>query len=354
MKELFDYTADIPLHLGTLPSDKAKFCLKIFNGILEKTRTDKKKLNGITFLLAVSCGIDSVAMLAIFAACRRCFGYKLHVAHFNHGIRQESSSEEKMAEDICRKLDIPFTIERGNTPEYSRIRKIGLEEAGRILRYDFFRSLQSKIPDCILCTAHHADDLCEDVLMRLVRGTAWPQLAGMKSFDRERALLRPLLHVTKQELSEFLHDMHFPVADDASNYDTAFLRNRIRHTVLPLLRRENPHFHKNILKLNNNAEYDEEHFQNLTALVFGHLTESGGTYALPLDILLKQDKSTRLHCYRALLKKLGCGHPITEIFEKLDNAVLKKHGGTMFKFSDNVRMQIQNNTLICFKKSIDQ
>lgn len=352
MKELFDYTADVPLHLGTLPPDKAKFCLEIFNSIMKKTGTEKKELAGMTFLLAVSCGIDSVAMLAVFAACRHYFGYNLHVAHFNHGIRQESINEEKLAEDICRRLDIPFSIGRGNTPEYSRTRKMGLEEAGRILRYEFFQSIQAKIPGSILCTAHHADDLCEDVLMRLLRGTAWPQLAGMKNFDKERALLRPLLHATKQELADFLQGMHFPAAEDASNFDTAFLRNRIRHTVLPLLKQENPHFHKNILKLNNNAEYDNEHFQNQTALVFTQLTENNGTYTLPLGILLKHDKSIRLHCYRALLKKFNCGHPITEIFEKLDNAVLKKQGGTIFKFSDNVRMQIQNGTLICLKKAI--
>lgn len=351
MKEHFNFHSALPLHLAAIKPKQADFCLSVFKILQEKLNISRKELQNISFLLAISGGVDSVAMLAIFKACQQYFGYTLHVAHFNHGIREESAAEEKLVQKICKRLDIPLTMDKGNTPLYAKEHKIGLEEAGRILRYAFFSALRQKEKNCILCTAHHANDLCEDMLMRLIRGTAWPQLAGMPYFDPERKLLRPLLYTSKQELSDFAEQLDFPFARDTSNTDLSFLRNRVREQIIPLLEKENPKFYQNILKLKQNAEYDETHFQNETNAVLTHLEQCGNKLAVPLAILQKNDKTIRLHTYRALLKKLGQGHSVTATFEKLDTAVMKNQGSSEFKFSNDARIRIQEKKLYCFIKT---
>ncbi len=351
MKEQFNFQNFCPLHLGSLNSKQAKFCLSVFRTLQKKVPFLEKNLQNYTFLLAVSGGIDSVAMLAVFAACQQYFGYRLEVAHFNHGIRDASFAEEELMQTICTRLAVPLCMERGNTCLYAKEHKIGLEEAGRILRYAFFENLQNKKNNTILCTAHHAQDLCEDVIMRLIRGSVWPQLAGMSYFDEKRRLLRPLLYVPKKELADLIFELNFPFAEDESNHDEQFMRNRVRKNIIPLLEQENPQFYHNIINLNQNAEYDNLHFQKETDKVLIYLEENEQSLSLPIPVLQKQDKTIRLHCYHALLKKLGQGHAINTSFEKLDHAVMKNQGNTCIKFSQHVRLHIQKNTLICTIKN---
>lgn len=350
-KELFAFGNSVPLHLATLLPRHSRFCLGIVNLICQKLNISKTDLKQTTFLTAVSCGIDSVAMLAVFKACQQYFGYTVHAVHFHHGIRKESDRETELFQKICSRLNIPCHIGYGNTPAFSQKQKIGLEEAGRILRYQYFDDILSKLPNALLCTAHHADDLCEDVLMRLIRGTAWPQLGGMAYYDAERKLLRPFLYTGKQELADFAKTLNLPHAEDQSNTDTAFTRNRIRHTLLPLLKQENPQILNSVIKLKQNAEYDQEHFSNEIQKVMRQAAKNGQEISLPVSILQQKDKTIRLHCYHYLLKKLQQGHPNNAIFEKLDNAVMQNKGNTVFKFSDGVRMGIQKNCLVCFIKT---
>lgn len=351
MKEYFNFHNSCPLHLGSLTPKQAKFCLSVFHSLQEKLPALHNSLQNHTFLLAVSGGIDSLAMLAIFAACQQYFGYQIEVAHFNHGIREASFAEEELMQKICKRLALPLCIERGNTPQYAKEHKMGLEEAGRILRYDFFAALQNKKVNTMLCTAHHAQDLCEDVLMRLIRGAVWPQLAGMSYFDEDRQIFRPLLYNTKKELADFLASLDFPFSEDESNTDEQFMRNRVRKNIIPLLEQENPQFYQNIIKLNQNAHYDELHFQKEIDKILSQMQENEQGFALPIKILQEQDKTIRMHCYHALMKKLGQGHAINANFENLDHAIMKNQGNTCIQFSDNVRMQIQKNTVYCYVKT---
>ena len=312
---------------------------------LNLTNLQQKKI-----LLAVSGGVDFIAMLGIFVACKQYFNYKLHICHYNHGIRKESIDEEKLIRNLCLHFNIPYSIERGNVPSYAKDNKIGLEEAGRILRYHFFlKCLQEQNALCF-CTAHHAQDLCEDVLMRLIRGTSWPKLAGMPSYDIKRKLLRPLLFTPKQKLVEFVSEISLPFAQDISNFDLSYQRNRIRHNIIPLLEKENPQFYKNILKLKENAKYDINFFDLAIKTLTQKLQQNKQEFFISIQELQSQEKTIRMHFYHYLLEKIGQGHANNDNFERLDTAVLKNHGNTEFKFSQNVRIKIKNSFLIAYKK----
>jgi tRNA(Ile)-lysidine synthase len=116
---------------------------------------------------------------------------------------------------------------------------LGLEETGRKVRYSFLERIrQTQNADWIV-TGHHLGDLAEDILLRLIRGTAWPGLGGMKAKTDNR-ILRPLLLVDKRDLLRLLQSLHIDWQEDESNQDTSFRRNRIRKEIIPVLLEENP------------------------------------------------------------------------------------------------------------------
>ena len=350
MRTYYTYTNNATtLHLGSLKPKMARFALSILNSTINELNISSLKNKHI--ILAVSGGVDSIAMLGIFVSCQQYFNYTLHVCHYNHGIRKESDNEEKLIQELCKHFNLPYSIEKGNVPSFAQEKKIGLEEAGRILRYEFFaKCIQEQNAFCF-CTAHHAQDLCEDVLMRLIRGTSWPKLAGMPSYDPKRKLLRPLLSIQKQELINFVQELSLPFAQDESNFDLSFQRNRIRHTILPLLEKENPQFYKNILKLKENAKYDTEFFEKNLQHLKNTLIYKNQEFSIPIHELQKQDKTIRLHFYHYLLEKLTQGHANNDTFERIDNAILHNKGNTEFKFSQQARFKIKNSFLIAYLKT---
>ena len=179
---------------------------------------------------AVSGGADSVALLFGMYLLREKFQFDLSAAHFNHHLRgEESDRDAEFVQEFCRGYGIPLVL--GNAQV--RPGKKGLEAAAREARYAFLRSLPGKV-----ATAHTADDNAETVLMHLIRGTGLKGLGGIAPVNG--SVIRPMLSVTRQEVEAFLQEYHLPHREDSSNASDDFLRNRLRHHVMPLLQMENP------------------------------------------------------------------------------------------------------------------
>ena len=196
---------------------------------------------------AVSGGADSMALLWAMYLLKEPLGIDLRVAHFNHGLRgEESDRDEAFVKDFCERFDIPLTVGRGDV----RTGKKGLEAAARDARYAFFQTLSGKI-----ATAHTADDNAETVLMHLVRGTGLKGLGGIAPVRQQ--FIRPMLDVTRQQVLDFLEEYHIGYVTDSSNESDAFLRNRLRHHVMPLLKRENPALAENISAMSQHLREDE-------------------------------------------------------------------------------------------------
>ncbi|MFH0921301.1 MAG: tRNA lysidine(34) synthetase TilS [Fibrobacterota bacterium] len=205
-------------------------------------------------LLAVSGGADSTALLLFFVKkLMRPFNLRLGVAHFNHGLRgKESDRDAAFVESLARKHTLPFYCEKrvvkplkGESPE----------EACRRLRYAFLESVADAHGYDRIATAHHADDQAETLLMRLLTGTGLSGLSGIRA--KNGRIIRPLLSVTRQEILEYLSKNKQPFRTDKSNADIHFLRNRIRHRLLPLLTREfGPHVVGTLSRLADNAAAD--------------------------------------------------------------------------------------------------
>lgn len=191
---------------------------------------------GDKLIAAVSGGADSVAMLFALYLLRDELGIILEAAHFNHHLRgAESDRDEAFVTDFCGRYCIPLHLGSGRIVSGKK----GLEAAARDARYAFLRSLPGKV-----ATAHTADDNAETVLMRLIRGTGLKGLGAIAPVSGN--VIRPMLTVTRDDVEAFLDEYALPHVEDSSNAEDDFLRNRIRHGILPLMRAENPRIGENL------------------------------------------------------------------------------------------------------------
>ena len=202
----------------------------MLNKMLAAIRRYEMVQPGDTVICAVSGGADSMALLWGMYLLKEKLGITLEAAHFNHKLRgEESDSDAEFVRKFCEFHDIPLHFGEGNVVPGKK----GLEAAARDARYAFLRSLKVTI-----ATAHTADDNAETVLLHLIRGSGLRGLGGVT--PKSEGLIRPMLDVTRAQVEEFLEENYIRHITDSSNETDAFLRNRLRHHVMPLLLKENP------------------------------------------------------------------------------------------------------------------
>lgn len=217
--------------------------------LLEQIREYSLVQQGDHIICAVSGGADSMALLWAFVLLKDKLNIRVSAAHFNHKLRgAESDRDEAFVKNFCAFHDIPLYV--GNKEVVSG--KKGLEAAAREARYSFFDSLDGKI-----ATAHTADDNAETLLINLIRGTGLRGLGGIQPCRGK--IIRPLLRVTRSEIDAFLCENYIDHIEDSSNSSDDFLRNRIRHRILPLLEKENPRFSENTTQMAMRLLQDEEY-----------------------------------------------------------------------------------------------
>lgn len=198
--------------------------------------------SGDKILLAISGGLDSVALLHLLALLQREMNLTLNVVHVHHGLRgKEADRDLEFTRELAEKLELPFHFQKVDTREYAKTHKLALEECARVLRYQAFDEVLTEIHAPKLATAHTADDQVETILDHFLRGSGVTGLRGMTSV--RGAYIRPLLGFTRHELEQFVSENRFPFVEDSSNRDLNFKRNRIRHELIPYLKK---HFNPNL------------------------------------------------------------------------------------------------------------
>ena len=211
---------------------------------------------GQAVLVAVSGGLDSMALLHTLHELSSRHRWKLTVAHFNHRLRGRSSdADEKLVRQTAAALRLPFVAGRADVKELARQSKLSLEMAARKLRHDFFSRGAAERKIHVIALAHHADDQVELFFLRLLRGAGGEGLAGMKwrspsPVDSKIRLVRPLLDAAKAGLREFVREGKIHFRDDTTNATLDVPRNRVRNELLPLLRKNyQPGLTKTVLRL---------------------------------------------------------------------------------------------------------
>lgn len=201
-------------------------------------------------LVAVSGGVDSSVLLYILSNLRGKLEFELICATINHKIRRESSDEVLFVKNMAYNLNVPCYIHEVDAIEYSKKNKLSLEEAARILRYDYLYNLMKKINANKLATAHNLNDLVETVIFRLTRGSGPFGIYGLK--PKSGNLIRPLLFFERKKIEQFAKENNISYVVDKSNFDVKYTRNYIRHEIVPMLKNINPSFERAVLRFVGN------------------------------------------------------------------------------------------------------
>lgn len=298
---------------------------------------------------AISGGADSTALLLLLHAANGLakggLGVGLSAVHVNHGLRgEEAVRDGEFVVKVCDSLGISLHLHGVDTVKRTVSHGETTEEAARNLRYGIFRELIVSGAAEVVVTGHTLDDQAETVLMKLLRG-AWTE--GLGGISPEVTVpggrvVRPLLGVRRGELREFLRERRQDWREDASNEDEAFTRNRIRHSVLPILRAENPSIDRMLANLAEVAREEEARWQRELARMLpgmilpGRPVRGGGrsnstapeerTLAMELERLRGLDPAMRRRVVRAAAREVGARFSFEETERVLELAAAGKVG----------------------------
>jgi tRNA(Ile)-lysidine synthase len=232
-------------------------------------------VTGQGILLAVSGGRDSMALLHGVTRLRTILHIPFIVAgHLNHGLRGEAGANDAdLVRSACQWLDVPAMISVCDAGQLEHASRGSLEEAARTARYEFLQETARQNGAPLIATAHHAADQAETILHNIIRGTGLRGLRGIperRKLSDHAELIRPMLNIKAEEISEYtqLHNIAF--ASDETNTDLSFTRNRIRHQLMPLLQENfNVQISDSLVRL---AEQSQELLQGLDTIAESLLT----------------------------------------------------------------------------------
>lgn len=209
--------------------------------MIRETIQEFLKKNGIPgdagFLIAVSGGADSIALLHAF----KCLHLKISALHCNFGLRgKESDTDEQFVRRFCYSNGIALEVKHFDTQNHAREKGISIEMAARELRYDWFHEMKQKKRMEYIVTGHQADDVAETLFINLCRGTGIRGLGGIRAINGD--VLRPLLPCSRQDILVYLERHRLEYRNDSSNDSLDFMRNIIRHKIIPVCKEINPSF----------------------------------------------------------------------------------------------------------------
>ena len=268
-------------------------------------------------VIGVSTGADS---MALFHYLINNYKNKIICAHINHNVRKESQEEEIFLKQYCQNNNIIFesmTINSYNENNF--------ENEARKKRYTFYEKILTKYDSKYLFLAHHADDLIETILMKIIRGSNINGYAGIKKISKVKDyyIIRPLLDYTKDELLEYIKINNIKYYEDITNNDITYTRNRIRHNIIPLLKKEDNQIHNKFIKYSNTLleykEYVDYEVKNNLKNIYKNNK-------------LNINKFNKLHPF---LKKNILYTILNDIYENKENTIKEQHINNILNIINN-------------------
>ena len=262
--------------------------------VLETIRKYNLIVDGDKIVLGVSGGPDSICMLDNLREVKeeQIIEFEIYVAHINHMIREEAIDDEKYVQEYCKKYNIECFVKRADVQKIASEKKIGTEEAGRKVRYDFFEEVLQKTESNKIAIAHNKNDKIETIIMHLLRGSG---LSGLKGIEpiRDNKYIRPLLECERTEIEQYCEDKKLNPRIDKTNFENEYTRNKIRNIVIPYIKKEfNPNIIQTLSRLSDLAADESNYIELKTQKAFEKILIAKEKEQITLNLkeFNKQDK----------------------------------------------------------------
>lgn len=295
-----------------------------------KIRLNLEKLNlgeKEKLLLAVSGGPDSMAMLFAMKNLSETMGFKLFIAHVNHGVRGELALRDQVfVEKTAKELNIPYYTKNVDMVAYGKELGISSEDAGRLLRYGFFREVLSNLGGGYICVAHNKNDQAETVLLRILRGTGVEGLKAMELISGD--IIRPLINVERTEIEDYIRDNKIETMLDHTNLQAIYSRNKVRLELIPYIQENfNPNIIDSLCRLSEIASWEMEIINKVVEKKFNLLVKniSSNSIIFKGDEFLSEDDSIK----RKLIRR-GIHHILGHL-----NGIQEVNVGTVLDLFNN-------------------
>ncbi len=301
-------------------------------------------------VVGVSGGADSVALLHILQAVAPRLSLRIGVAHLNHCLRpRDSDKDAEFVLSLAKKLDLPCYIQKIDVLKYQIDNRLSLEEAARRVRYTFYHQVSKKNRFNKIALGHHSDDNAEQVLINLFRGSGPLGIAGIPPV-RNGKIIRPLIKLSRPEIIDFLNKNKLKYVSDTSNTDTRYVRNRIRHHLIPLLKKSyNPKISETLNRLAEIIRSEEDWIEGKIDVLFKEtaLTIQEDHVSLAVSRLNKTHFSTQRRIYRKAIETIK-GDLRRIRFSHIDSVVRLLNSGKAYgrlDFPDRIRVQRNKDEL---------
>jgi tRNA(Ile)-lysidine synthase len=258
-------------------------------------------------IAAVSGGADSVALLSILCSLRDQWRLTITVAHLNHLLRGEAAQQEaRFVGDMAERLGLPCIAEEHDVRAYQQRAGLSLQEAARAVRYKFFHDLCQRTGARKVALGHTANDQAETLLMWLIRGTSAAGLAGIPPV-RDDIFVRPLISTTRAEIEYYLGEQHIAYVPDNSAFEQHYLRNKIRHQLMPLLQQEyNPNMVYSLSRLGELLQQDNEMLEALVQKAVADIVpaEQGKELVIQIKSVRKYPEALQGRIIKAIIARI--------------------------------------------------
>ncbi len=317
------------------------FMLKAFRQYVEKEKLFRA---GERLLVAVSGGIDSVVLFHLVKES----GYDAAIVHCNFGLRgEESDGDEAFVRKLAKESGTPVFVKRCDAAAFAREKKLTIQEAARILRYDYFSELVKESGYSKVALAHNADDFLESFFINLARVTGLKGLTGMPV--KRLPFVRPLLFASRKQIESYALKHRIAWREDASNAGDKYLRNRIRHYLIPALKKVQPDFPRSIRRSMDHLAEAEQLFQLLLKEKQGELIHKEDN-GIVVDIDPRfYDQGGGILLYY-LLKPFGFDR---DVVSQLMGAIVAGASGKWF-YGRGYRLLLDRKQLILMEKKAQE
>ena len=308
--------------------------------------------DGEKVVVGFSSGPDSVFLAKLLLAYSRKLGLKICIAHLNHSLRgKESDGDELFARKFAQRHELRFYSERVNIKKEKAVKKIGLEEAARNVRYDFFKRACCYFGAGKLALAHNFDDMVETGLMRILKGTS---VEGLSSISSRRKfgrifIVRPLLSLEKAKIIKYLDAGREKFRIDRSNYDTGIFRNSIRRKLLPHIRKTyNPRVDVALARLFENAALVNDFIREKGRKLLRSSVKKAGGINVDCNKWRRENTAVVMAAAKMLLLDLGIDPKkvTSEAVHSVVKISLSQGGKKSFKLAGTLFVKEGNSLLI--------